>query len=118
MRTRTAKRTRSSNQSGDTGSREPIDEVKKANLDAVNRAFVDGLRVGDSFTLTSGAETYALEGGSVMIGPISATITIRPDEKPDEAYVRSRVLIEALYQAEFEIKINAFKQRRRELCGD
>ena len=110
MRKTATKKTRT----GSSVSRPPGDSMETR----VSMAMAHGLRTGDTFTLTSGREVYPMgDGGLLEIGPLQATVTVREGESPPAAYERARGLVEVLYQAEFQIKVSAYKQRKKELDG-
>lgn len=113
MRKRTGKKTRSSRASGEVEGVQCDIDVASAE---VGRAFAQGLRTGDTFTLTSGAETYPVGGGGQFtVGPLSATVTLRQGEIPEEVYKRARVMVEVMFEAEFALKASAYEKRRREI---
>lgn len=80
-----------------------------------DRSSVPGpvLRDGDSVTVTLGEERF--EGFSV--GPVSATTALRDGETAEAAAARLAAFLEALFEAQFEIKARHHRQRRDELAG-
>ncbi len=81
----------------------------------VERAVANGLRLGDSLTLTSGRESYPVEGGGLVeVGPVSATVLLHVADEPLVVYKLERALVEVMFQAEFALKQSAYRKRREE----
>lgn len=83
---------------------------------AIDEALAQGLRPGDSLTLSSGREVFPMpDGGSFEVGPVTATVLMREGDTAVGVYKRARGLVEVLFQADFAMKKVAHVGRRGEL---
>lgn len=64
------------------------------------------LDAGDSLTVTMGKEIlYPVKFNGVEVGPLSATVRIRPGETAAQAWGRARGVLEQLFEAEFDLQV-------------
>lgn len=69
---------------------------------------------GDEITVTIGKEIYYPGGtqkfNGFEVGPLTASVRIRPGESAAQAWVRARSVLEHLYEAEVQVRIEEFTE--------
>lgn len=76
------------------------------------------LDAGDTVDATIGKETfYPIKFNGFDVGPIRVTTTVREGETGDDAFLRARGSAEAMFLAEFDLKLRDYF-KRLERVGD
>ena len=103
MRTRTTKKSSDSSQT-------PEAETE-------HRRSVD-LRVGDSFTATSGREVYPYKDGEFELGSVSVTLVLHEGEDAEALVQRAWEALWVVHTAAFNLKFEEYKERLKVVCED
>lgn len=78
------------------------------------KAAVEGLQAGDRLGVSIGKETYfPIKFNGFDVGPVSIETTVREGESGADAYLRVRGAAEAIFQAEYEVKVKDYFDRLR-----
>lgn len=76
---------------------------------AASRA--DLVDAGDLLTVTMGKETFFPEKfNGFDVGPLTVSVTIRNGESAAKAWVRARSVLEQLYFAEFDLRVQEYME--------
>lgn len=77
---------------------------------------VGSLAGGDTFTVTTGQETYyPVKYNGYTVGPVSHTTSVRAGESAEDAWMRASLVCELLFEAEFQVKTELYFKRLREV---
>lgn len=72
--------------------------------------------MAETVTVTWGEEVYSpISYNTLKVGPLSYTTTVKDNETPYEAGVRAMAVVQELFAEQFQIKIDEFNTRIKQL---
>ncbi len=75
-------------------------------------------QVGDTITISKGREVIQPFSFNVFeVGPIALTVQLQAGETFEQAYIRASATLEELYEAEFQIRFQSFKEHVMQARG-